>query len=90
MECKELSRGVHEIVLEAGKQALHPEAPVAVGLIFAGMVIVLRAAHAGFLALGTTAAVCFVQSTTKVSTYGIVGAVAGSYLLLFALLHYMA
>src|ERR1700731_3732312 len=65
-------------------------APVAVGLIFAGMVIVLRAAHAGFLALGTTAAVCFVQSTTKVSTYGIVGAVAGTYLLLFALLHYMA
>jgi len=53
------------------------------------MVIVLRAAHAGFLALATTATVCIVQSTTKISTYGIVGAVAGSYLLLFTLLHYV-
>jgi chromate transporter len=80
-------RNEHSAIRKAIEQGL---APVAVGLIFAGMVIVLRAAHAGFLALGTTAAVCFVQSTTKVSTYGIVGAVAGSYLLLFALLHYMA
>ena len=80
-------RNEHSAIRKAIEQGL---APVAVGLIFAGMVIVLRAAHAGFLALGTTAAVCFVQSTTKVSTYGIVGVVAGSYLLLFALLHYMA
>jgi chromate transporter len=65
-------------------------APVAVGLIFAGMVIVLRAAHAGVLALATTAAVCILQSTTKISTYGIVGAVAGTYLMLFVLLDHAA
>ncbi len=65
-------------------------APVAVGLIFAGMVIVLRAAHAGVLALATTVAVCILQSTTKISTYGIVAAVAGTYLILFALLHHAA
>ena len=65
-------------------------APVAVGLIFAGMVIVLRAAHAGVLALATTAAVCLLQSTTKISTYGIVGAVTGTYLIMFALLQYVA
>jgi chromate transporter len=65
-------------------------APVAVDLIFAGMVIVLRAAHAGVLALATTAAVCLLQSTTKISTYGIVGAVTGTYLIMFALLQYVA
>ena len=65
-------------------------APVAVGLIFAGALIVLRAAHAGLLALATTATVCLLQSTTKISTYGTVGAVAGTYLILFALLHYAA
>jgi hypothetical protein len=54
------------------------------------MVIVLRAAHAGVLALATTAAVCLLQSTTKISTYGIVGAVAGTYLILFALRHHSA
>jgi chromate transporter len=80
-------RNEHSMVRKAIEQGL---APVAVGLIFAGMVIVLSAAHAGLLALATTAAVCIVQSTTKISTYGIVGAVAGIYLLLFALLHYAA
>jgi chromate transporter len=64
-------------------------APVAVGLVFAGAVIVLSAAHAGLLALATTAAVCVVQSTTKISTYGIVGAVAGTYLILFAVIHHI-
>jgi len=62
-------------------------APIAVGLIFSGALIVLGAARAGPLALATTAAVCVVQSTTKISAYAIVGAVAGSYLLLFALFH---
>jgi chromate transporter len=64
-------------------------APVAVGLVFAGAVIVLSAAHAGLLALATTAVVCAVQSTTKISTYGIVGAVAGTYLVLFAVIRYI-
>ena len=59
-------------------------APVAVGLVFAGAVIVLDAAHAGLLALATAAAVCLLQSTTRISTYTTVGVVAGSYLILFA------
>jgi chromate transporter len=59
-------------------------APVAVGLVFAGAVIVLDAAHAGVLALATTAAVCLLQSTTNISTYATIGIVAGSYLILFA------
>lgn len=65
-------------------------APVAVGLIFAGAVIVLDAAHAGLLALTTTAAVCLLQSTTRISTYGTVGLVASSYLVLFTASHYLA
>lgn len=65
-------------------------APVAVGLIFAGAVIVLDAAHAGLLALATTAAVCLLQSATRISTYGTVGIVAASYLVLFAASHYLA
>jgi chromate transporter len=63
-------------------------APVAVGLVFAGAVIVLDAAHAGLLALATTAAVCLLQSTTRISTYTTVGVVAGSYLILFAVSGY--
>ena len=63
-------------------------APVAVGLVFAGAVIVLDAAHAGLLALATAAAVCLLQSTTRLSTYTTVGVVAGSYLILFAVSGY--
>ena len=63
-------------------------APVAVGLVFAGAVIILDAAHAGLLALVTTAVVCFLQSTTRISTYATVGVVAGSYLILFAVTHH--
>ena len=80
-------RNEHSAIRKAIEQGL---APVAVGLIFAGMVIVLRAAHAGLLALATTGAVCILQSTTKISTYATVGAVAGIYLILFALLRYVA
>ncbi|MDE2262705.1 MAG: chromate transporter [Gammaproteobacteria bacterium] len=58
-------------------------APIAVGLVFAGAVTVLRAADAGALALATAAAVCLVQSTTRISTHATVGAVASVYLLLF-------
>jgi chromate transporter len=80
-------RNDHSAIRQAIEQGL---APVAVGLIFAGMVIVLRAAHAGLLAVATTGAVCILQSTTKISTYATVGAVAGIYLILFALLRYVA
>jgi chromate transporter len=61
-------------------------APIAVGLVFAGAVIVLRAAHAGALSLATAVAVCLLQSTTKISTHATVGAVASAYLLLFFLI----
>jgi chromate transporter len=60
-------------------------APIAVGLVFAGAVTVLRAANAGALALATAAAVCLLQSTTRISTHATVGAVASVYLLLFYL-----
>jgi chromate transporter len=62
-------------------------APVAVGLIFAGAVIVLNSAHGGLLALATTAVVCVLQSVTRISTYGTVAAVAATYLVLFAVFH---
>jgi chromate transporter len=65
-------------------------APVAVGLIFAGVVIVLNAAHAGPLALATTAAVCVLRSMTGISTYSTVAAVAATYLLLFFAFHVTA
>ena len=65
-------------------------APIAVGLVFAGAVIVLRAANAGPLALATTAAVCVLQSTSRISTYATVGAVAAAYLVLFALYQHSA
>jgi chromate transporter len=60
-------------------------APIAVGLVFAGATTVLRAAHAGALALATAAAVCLLQSTTRISTHATVGAVASIYLLIFYL-----
>lgn len=60
-------------------------APIAVGLVFAGAVTVLRAAHAGALVLATAGAVCVLQSTTRISTHATVGAVASVYLLLFYL-----
>jgi chromate transporter len=65
-------------------------APVAVGLIFAGALTVLSAAHAGVLALVTTATVCVVLSMTRISTYGVVGAVTGSYLILYFLFPVLA
>lgn len=60
-------------------------APIAVGLVFAGAITILRAAHAGALVLATAAAVCLLQSTTRISTHATVGAVASIYLLLFYL-----
>ena len=60
-------------------------APIAVGLVFAGAMTVLEAAHAGTLALATAAAVCLLQSTTRISTHATVAAVASVYLLLFYL-----
>lgn len=78
-------RNEGSVIRRAIEQGL---APVAVGLIFAGAVIVLDAAHAGLLALVTTAVVCFLQSTTKISTYGTIGLVAAVYLVLFGVSHF--
>ncbi|HTH95941.1 MAG TPA: chromate transporter [Stellaceae bacterium] len=58
-------------------------APVAVGLIFAGVVVILESAHAGWLGLVTTAAACATLAFTKLSTYSIVGVVVASYALLY-------
>jgi chromate transporter len=60
-------------------------APIAVGLVFAGAITILRAADAGALALATAAAVCVLQSTTRISTHATLGAVASLYLMLFYL-----
>ena len=60
-------------------------APIAVGLVFAGGITILRAAHAGALVLATAAVVCLLQSTTRISTHATVGAVASIYLLVFYL-----
>lgn len=61
-------------------------APIAVGLTFASAATVLRAMHAGPLALATTAAIAVVQSTTRIGTLTLLGAVAAGYLLLFFVL----
>ncbi|MHB8812521.1 MAG: chromate transporter [Steroidobacteraceae bacterium] len=60
-------------------------APIAIGLVFAGALTIIRAAHGGALALATIAAVCLLQSTTRISTHATVGAVASVYLVLFFL-----
>jgi len=57
-------------------------APVAVGLIFAGVVTVLEAAHAGPLELATTALACALLTFTRAGTYTLVGLVAAVYLAL--------
>lgn len=61
-------------------------APIAVGLVFAGALTILRAAHAGALALATVVVVCALQSMTRISTHITLGAVASVYLLLFFLI----
>ncbi|HEV7136633.1 MAG TPA: chromate transporter [Steroidobacteraceae bacterium] len=57
--------------------------PIAVGLVFAGAITILRAAHAGALVLATAGAVCLLQSATRISTHATVGAVTSIYLLIF-------
>ncbi len=56
--------------------------PVAVGLIFAGAAAVLQAAHAGPLALATTAITTVVLYLTRISPYAVVAVVAAFYLAL--------
>ena len=54
-------------------------APVAVGLIFAAALTVLRSAHAGWLQLVTAGAVCLLLQKLKISNYAIMTGVAGIY-----------
>ena len=54
--------------------------PIAVGLIFAGAVTVLRAAHAGALGLATVVVVTGLLYFTKVGAYALMGSVALIYL----------
>lgn len=68
----------------------HGLAPVAVGLVFAGALTVLKAAHAGPLELATTALVCALLSLTRLSTYSMVGIVALAYLMMHALFPMLA
>ena len=72
------------VVRNAIEQGL---APVAVGLIFAGALIVLKSANAGAMGLVTTGVVCVVQSTTRVSMYVIMAAVAAVYGVFFVCLN---
>jgi chromate transporter len=55
-------------------------APVAVGLIFAGAITVLRSAHAGVMGIMTAAIVCVLQSTTNIGTYLTLALIAAAYL----------
>ena len=61
----------------------HGLAPVAVGLIFAGALAVMQAAHMGVFAVATTAAATALLYFTGVSPYALIGAVvviyAGAY-----------
>ncbi len=59
--------------------------PVAAGLIFAGPVIVLKSAHAGWLELSTTAVACAALAFTRASTYIVAGSVAGIYAAIYFL-----
>jgi len=64
--------------------------PVAAGLIFAGPVIVLQSAHAGWLELATTACACAALALTRASSYTIVAAVLGVYAGLYSFLPVLA
>jgi chromate transporter len=59
--------------------------PIAVALVLASAMTLLRALHPGALVLGTTAAVALLQGLTRISPYAVMGAVAAVYMLLFAL-----
>lgn len=56
-------------------------APIAVGLIFAGIVAVLQASDASWYGLATTAICATILYFTKIGSYTLMGAVLGIYLL---------
>jgi chromate transporter len=63
--------------------------PVAAGLIFAGPMIVLKSAHAGWLELATTAAACAALAFTRAGTYAVAGSVVGIYAAIYFLMPHM-
>ena len=59
-------------------------APVATGLFFAGPVVILRSAHAGWFEMATTAAVCGILFVTKAGPYAIAMSIVAIYALCYA------
>jgi chromate transporter len=60
-------------------------APVATGLFFAGPVVILQSAHAGWLEMGTTAGVCLILFLTKAGPYAIAMGIVALYAMLYAI-----
>ena len=59
-------------------------APVATGLFFAGPVVILRTAHAGWFEMATTASVCLMLFLTRAGPYSIVASIVAIYSLCYA------
>ena len=60
-------------------------APVATGLFFAGPVVILHSAHAGYLEMATTAGVCLILFLTKAGPYAIASGIVALYAALYAI-----
>ena len=59
-------------------------APVATGLFFAGPVVILRSAHAGWFEMATTASVCLMLFFTRAGPYAIATSIVAIYSLCYA------
>ncbi len=60
-------------------------APVAVGLFFAGPLVILTSAHPGWLELATIAAVCLIFQFSRIGPYYVAGAIILFYGMVFAI-----
>ncbi len=59
-------------------------APVATGLFFAGPIVILQSAHAGWFEMATTAAVCLLLFVTRAGPYVIATGIVAIYSLCYA------
>ena len=59
-------------------------APVATGLFFAGPVVILQSAHAGWFEMATTASVCAILFVTRAGPYAIAMSIVAIYSLCYA------
>jgi chromate transporter len=57
--------------------------PIGLGLVLAGIVTILHAAHAGILDISAALIACYLLSRTKLSNYTVMGGVAAVYLLIY-------